>query len=143
MLATCSLLAAAMLPGASTIKEEEHFNKEFSAQGIPLEFLDFFTKYVDLVVSFGDTALSALEFKPLGLLSLIIAGCLGDLILGEIGGVVTKGLIFALILLLLLPLVVHEGEISILGDDKGCNAAAEEILVGEFFRELRRSKRGT
>lgn len=137
MLATCSLLAAAMLPGASTIKEEEHFNKEFSAQGIPLEFLDFFTKYVDLVVSFGDTALSALEFKPLGLLSLIIAGCLGDLILGEIGGVVTKGLIFALILLLLLPLVVHEGEISILGDDKGCN------LFGELLRELRRSKRGT
>lgn len=91
-MATCSLLAAAMLPGAPTILEDEYF-KDVSAAGLTA-FFDFFTEVVDLVVQRGvRITFSVLEFSSLGSFPLFIAGGLGDGNLGETGGETVEGLV--------------------------------------------------
>lgn len=147
MIATCSLLAAAMLPGASTMREEEYFNEEddkFSAEFVTfpplLDFLDFFTEVTDdFVVLLGVTTLSTLEFNPLGSFPLLVAGCRGDFSLGDAGGVVvTEALILGLLFPPVLLVIVAPAGAD---DGNGCNGVLEEF-VEDFFRELRLSKRG-
>lgn len=78
-----------MLPGASTIKEDIFFNilsAEGAAATEPLDFFDFFTELVNLVVHRGVTTFSALEFSSFGSFPLLNAGGLGEGNLGEMGG---------------------------------------------------------
>lgn len=96
-MATCSLLAAAMLPGASTIKEEAYFNAVSAPTSATLvqAFFDFFDELVaDLVLDLGvKTSFSALEFSSLASFPLLTAGGLGDGNLGDKGGDGDEGLI--------------------------------------------------
>lgn len=77
-----------MLPGASTIKEDIFFiTLSAEAAAATLDFFDFFTELVNLVLDFGVRInFSRLELRSLGSFPLLSAGGRGEGNLGEMGG---------------------------------------------------------